>query len=93
MSQARLSLLDTIKRNRENRLSIAYYAGFSDAETLAIDYEFWSILVDRPIGLQRRIAQITIADAKAIWFLTVDHALAHYIFAVIRHAEYLESIA
>jgi len=93
MSQARLSLLDTIKRNHENRLSIAYYAKFSDVETLAIDYEFWSILVDRPIGLQRRIAQIAIADAKAIWFLTLDHALANYIFALVRHAEYLESVA
>ena len=92
MSQA-MTLLDTIKRNRENRLSIAYYAKFSDVETLAIDYEFWSILVDRPIGLQRRIAQIAIADAKAIWFLTLDHALANYIFALVRHAEYLESVA
>jgi len=93
MSQARLSLLDTIKRNRADNRSIAYYAKYSDVETLAIDYEFWSILVDRPIGLQRRIAQITIADAKAIWFLTLDHALANYIFALVRHAEYLESVA
>ena len=93
MSQARLSLLDTIKRNRADNRSIAYYAGFSDAETLAIDFEFWEIEVDRPIGLQRRIGQITIADAKAIWIMTVDHALANYIFALVRHAEYLESVA
>jgi len=87
------TLLGMIKRNHAINQSIAYYAGFSDAETLAIDFEFWEIEVDRPIGLQRRIAQITIADAKAIWLFTLDHALAHYIFAVIRHAEYLESIA
>jgi len=92
MSQP-MTLLELIKRKHADNQSIAYYAKFSDAETLAIDYEFWEIEVDRPIGLQRRIAQITIADAKAIWFLTVDHALAHYIFAVIRHAEYLESVA
>ena len=86
MSQA-MTLLDTIKRKHADNRSIAYYAGFGDAETLAIDYEFWLIEVDRPIGLQRRIGQITIADAKAIWIMTIDHALAHYIFAVIRHAE------
>jgi len=86
------TLLGMIKRNHAINQSIAYYAKYSDAETLAIDFEFWEIEVDRPIGLQRRIGQITIADAKAIWIMTIDHALAHYIFFVIRHAEhYLES--